>query len=59
MLKRKKRSQKLLIFLLLNQYIVAWSQKEECGLKYVIHNQVNRSGLRLNTLTLSNIIMQV
>ena len=33
----KKRSQELRIFLVLNQDIVAWSQEEKCGLKYVIH----------------------
>ena len=38
MLKRKKRSQKLPHFLSLNQDIVARSQEEKCGLKYVIHS---------------------
>jgi hypothetical protein len=27
----------------LNQDIVAWSQKQKCGLKYVIHSQGRRS----------------
>jgi len=37
MLGRKKAEPKTPHFLSLNQDIVAWSQDEKCGLKYVIH----------------------
>jgi hypothetical protein len=36
MLKRKKAEPVTLHFLDLNQDIVAWSQEEKCGLKYVM-----------------------
>ncbi len=36
MLKRKEAEQKTPHFFSLNQGIVAWSQEEKCGLKYVM-----------------------
>ena len=39
--------------------VVDNSKWRKCRLKYVIHSQVNRSGLQLNTLTLNNVIMQI
>jgi hypothetical protein len=35
---KKKAEPKTPHFLSLNQYIVAWSQEEKCGLKYVSHS---------------------
>jgi hypothetical protein len=38
MLRRKKAEPRTPHFLSLNQDIVAWSQEEKCGLKYVIYS---------------------
>ena len=35
---KKRAERKTPHFLSLNQDIVAWSQGQECGLKYVMHN---------------------
>jgi hypothetical protein len=37
---KKKAELKTPHFLSLNQDIVAWSQAQKCGLKYVIRNQI-------------------
>jgi hypothetical protein len=36
-IQQKKAESRTPLFLSLNQDIVVWSQKEKCGLKYVIH----------------------
>ena len=59
MLRRKNAEPVTPHFLSLNQDIVAWPEEEKCGLKYVIYSPRDELGLRLNTLTLSNGIMQV
>ena len=46
-------------FFSLNQDIVAWSQGEKCGLKYVIHIPDDQPKLQMNMFTLSSGIMPV
>jgi hypothetical protein len=43
----------------LPQDMVTGSQEGKCGLKYVIQSPGDQPGLWMNTLTLSNEIMQV
>jgi len=43
MLKRKKAEPKTPHFLSLNQNVVAWSQEQKCGLKYVISTQLTKA----------------
>jgi len=56
---RKKAEPKTPHFLSLKQDIVALSQEEKWGLKYVIHSPGDEPGLQMNMFTLSNAIIQI